>query len=137
MFGMMAFLVFSAIKAWVLARISNKYLETNEHFLFDNMANEQARWPELFLYSKADKVVAHHDVEDMIERRKSMGVHVDSVCWEGSDHVTHLRQYPEAYKKACWEFLDFSLGIGLAADDMQETSEEEEYLLVNKAKNDF
>ena len=134
MFGMIAFLILSRIKAWFFSLMSSKYQETNEHFLFENMANEQARWPELFLYSKADKIVSYHDIDDMIAKRKSMGVHVDSVCWEGSAHVTHLRQYPDDYRTACWEFLDFCLGVGLATDDMQEASEEEEYLLVNKSK---
>ena len=138
--GMMAYLFFTTLWAVIQARISSKYSEKNKHSLFYDLANQQSRWPEMYLYSKADKVIFHYDVEDMVERRKSIGIHVDSVCWESSDHVSHLRLYPERYRDACWEFLDFCLGTGQAAggtsltgDNNQETSDEE-YLLVNRAR---
>ena len=140
MFSMMAFLLFNAVKVWFQSFYNNKYAQKDKRYLYDNMANLPCRWPELYLYSKADKVISYYDVEDMINRRKSLGVHVDSVCWEKSNHVLHLRQYPEEYRDACWEFLDFCLGTnlatresGLATGVLQETSDEE-YLLVNKAR---
>lgn len=52
-----------------------------------------------------------YDVEEMINRRKQLGVHVDSVCWDDTDHVSHLRKHPEEYVEACERFLQFCLGI--------------------------
>lgn len=97
------------------------------------MANDPTRWPMLFLYSTSDKVIMSYDVEEMISRRKQLGVHVDSVCWDDTDHVSHLRKHPEEYIEACEKFIQFCLGID-PADILDSTGEAEADTLLSKSE---
>ncbi|XP_062047137.1 transmembrane protein 53 [Lepus europaeus] len=74
------------------------------HF-YDRLQDAGSRWPELYLYSKADEVVLARDVERMVEARLSRRVLVRSVDFVSSAHVSHLRDYPTYYTSLCVDFM--------------------------------
>lgn len=98
------------------------------------MASDPTRWPMLYLYSTADKIIHAEDVEDMIDRRRKLGVDVNAVCWDDTDHVSHLRKHPEQYADACEKFLYSCLGYHQDnAERYKETFEStDEYLWAKK-----
>ena len=65
--------------------------------------------PELFLYSRADKLAHHYDIEKHIENRKSQGVEVIQKCWPDSSHVAHFMKYPQEYTEMVDFFLEMCL----------------------------
>lgn len=70
------------------------------------LAEEKSSWPQLFLYSKADKLCQHESIRKFVEFRRDNGVPVHSVCWDDSPHVGHLRVHREAYTQQINNFLD-------------------------------
>ncbi|XP_037356401.1 transmembrane protein 53 isoform X2 [Talpa occidentalis] len=74
------------------------------HF-YDRLLNAASRWPELYLYSRADQVVLARDVERMVEARLAHQVLVRSVDFVSSAHVSHLRDYPVYYTSLCVNFM--------------------------------
>ena len=78
--------------------------------VWNDIAKDPARWPQLFLYSTTDDVISSFDVEDCIGHRRQRGVDVRSQCWSDSPHVQHLRHHREAYMIQCYQFLDDCLG---------------------------
>ena len=73
---------------------------------WDFMSNEPANWPCLYLYSKTDALVDFRYVEEVMERRRRLGVDISSKCWPDSDHVAHLRKYPTEYRQLSLQFLE-------------------------------
>ncbi|XP_029804955.1 transmembrane protein 53 isoform X1 [Suricata suricatta] len=74
------------------------------HF-YDRLLSAASRWPELYLYSRADEVVLARDVERMVEARLAHQVLVRSVDFVSSAHVSHLRDYPAYYTSLCVNFM--------------------------------
>ncbi|XP_022353255.1 transmembrane protein 53 isoform X1 [Enhydra lutris kenyoni] len=74
------------------------------HF-YDRLLDAASRWPELYLYSRADEVVLARDVERMVEARLAHQVLVRSVDFVSSAHVSHLRDYPTYYTSLCVDFM--------------------------------
>ncbi|KAL2772677.1 transmembrane protein 53 isoform 4 [Daubentonia madagascariensis] len=74
------------------------------HF-YDRLQDAGSRWPELYLYSRADEVVLARDVERMVEARLAHRVLVRSVDFVSSAHVSHLRDYPTYYTSLCVNFM--------------------------------
>ncbi|XP_008585201.1 PREDICTED: transmembrane protein 53 isoform X1 [Galeopterus variegatus] len=74
------------------------------HF-YESLQDADSRWPELYLYSRADKVVLASDVERMVEARLAHQVPVHSVDFVSSAHVSHLRDYPTYYTSLCVNFV--------------------------------
>uniref|UniRef100_A0A452DIG8 Transmembrane protein 53 n=1 Tax=Bos taurus TaxID=9913 RepID=A0A452DIG8_BOVIN len=74
------------------------------HF-YDRLLDAASRWPELYLYSRADEVVLARDVERMVEARLAHQVLVRSVDFVSSAHVSHLRDYPTYYTTLCINFM--------------------------------
>lgn len=72
-------------------------------------------WPQLFMYSKMDKIISYRDIEEVIAYRRSMGRDVDAICWENSEHVAHFRQHEKAYKEQCYLFVEKCLETELRA----------------------
>lgn len=103
--GMFLYLAVTGVMSVIMSRFYPQIKKRNNHFLYDNMADDPTRWPMLFLYSKKDKVIHSEDIEDMISLRRKLGVRVEAVCWDDTDHVSHLRKHPEQYAKACTDFL--------------------------------
>ncbi|XP_028749026.1 transmembrane protein 53 isoform X1 [Peromyscus leucopus] len=74
------------------------------HF-YDRLQDSGSHWPELYLYSRADRVVSAKDVERMVEARLAHQVLVRSVDFVSSAHVSHLRDYPTYYTSLCVDFM--------------------------------
>ncbi|PNJ21793.1 transmembrane protein 53 isoform X1 [Pongo pygmaeus] len=74
------------------------------HF-YDRLQDAGSRWPELYLYSRADEVVLARDVERMVEARLARRVLARSVDFVSSAHVSHLRDYPTYYTSLCVDFM--------------------------------
>ncbi|XP_055986912.1 transmembrane protein 53 isoform X2 [Sorex fumeus] len=74
------------------------------HF-YDRLLHAASRWPELYLYSRADRVVLAKDVERMVQARLAQRVWVRSVDFESSAHVSHLRDFPAHYTSLCVSFM--------------------------------
>lgn len=109
---MLIYLIGTGLVSWIFAKFYPSKKSKSNFFLYDNMASDPTRWPMLYLYSTADKVIYSSDIEEMIERRSKLGVHVDSVCWDDTDHVSHLRKHAQEYSEACQDFLAFCMGYG-------------------------
>ncbi len=76
---------------------------------WESMKKDPSRWPQMFLYSKADKVVPESAVREMADHRRRLGVETMQHCWEDSDHVMHFRNHTDAYIKECHYFLALCL----------------------------
>uniref|UniRef100_UPI00398E88E0 transmembrane protein 53 n=1 Tax=Pristiophorus japonicus TaxID=55135 RepID=UPI00398E88E0 len=72
---------------------------------YDALKVDPSRWPQLFLYSKADKIISYKDIEAMIKIRKLLNIQVQSVDFNTSQHVNHFREFPEKYSTKCISFL--------------------------------
>ncbi|XP_002741414.1 transmembrane protein 53-like [Saccoglossus kowalevskii] len=97
----MWFLVLLAFCIPVLARCIAPYST-----FYTSLQNERGRYPQLFLYSKADSIVDFKDIERFAELRKKMGVPVRKVCWEDSAHCCHLVSHREEYINQCVQFIN-------------------------------
>ena len=65
--------------------------------------------PELFLFSNADYVVSHKDIETFINAHKNRGIEVFLKRWEDSAHVRHYGAYPDEYQQVINAFTDYCL----------------------------
>ncbi|XP_045159983.2 transmembrane protein 53-like [Mercenaria mercenaria] len=135
MFCLWLYLAFTGVISSLAVKFYPKIKEKSNHFLWDKMASDPTRWPMLFLYSVVDKIILAEDIEDMISRRRALGVHVSAMCWDDTDHVSHLRKHPEQYAEACGDFLISCLGYDqdIERHSDQETLEtNQDYLLAKK-----
>ncbi|CAL8347855.1 unnamed protein product [Merluccius merluccius] len=71
-----------------------KYVHRNH---YDAVREAPPPWPQLYLYSRADRVIRHTDVEDMVAALGRRGVPVDSEDFATSAHVSHFREFPVRY----------------------------------------
>jgi len=137
MCGLYLYLVVNGWLAWINGTFSPSYKKKSNHFLFEHMADDPTRWPMLFLYSTSDKIILHADIEEMMMRRRALGVHVSSVNWDDTDHVSHIRKHAEEYEQACEDFLEYCVGgaeaSGVDVDvDEEDFQTEEDYLIAKK-----
>ncbi|XP_028390931.1 transmembrane protein 53-like [Dendronephthya gigantea] len=65
--------------------------------IFDELKTLTLNCPELYVYSKADKLALYQDIEDFVLERKSQGATVLSKQWDNSPHCSHYMKYPEEY----------------------------------------
>lgn len=79
-----------------------KYIHKNH---YDAVQEKPPAWPHFYLYSRADQVIRHEDIEVFVETLKRKGVPVDSFDFVSSPHVGHLREFPEQYALKCRDFL--------------------------------
>lgn len=79
-----------------------KYIHKNH---YDAVKERPPAWPHFHLYSTADQVIRHRDIEVFVEALKQKGVPVDSFDFVSSPHVGHLRDFPEQYALKCRTFL--------------------------------
>ncbi|KAJ3436039.1 hypothetical protein M0812_18083 [Anaeramoeba flamelloides] len=63
------------------------------------------RCPQLYLYSRSDKLVNLPFLESFIESQEKLGIDVHKKVWDKSEHVQHYRKYPNQYKKKIKSFL--------------------------------
>ncbi|XP_034039198.1 transmembrane protein 53 isoform X1 [Thalassophryne amazonica] len=79
-----------------------KYIHKNH---YDAVRDRPPAWPHLFLYSSADQVIRHTDIEAFVETIQQKGVQADHVDFVSSPHVSHFRDFPEQYALKCRNFL--------------------------------
>uniref|UniRef100_A0A8C8VJS2 Transmembrane protein 53 n=1 Tax=Pelusios castaneus TaxID=367368 RepID=A0A8C8VJS2_9SAUR len=72
---------------------------------YDALLKGPSRWPELYLYSKGDKIILASDIERMVEARRQHNVSVKAVDFSDSAHVSHLKAYPTYYASLCTSFM--------------------------------
>lgn len=80
-----------------------KYFHKNH---YDALMEKPAPWPQLYLYSSADKVIRHTDVERMVEALRTRRLLVQSFDYRTSAHVSLFRDFPEDYSRRCLDFLN-------------------------------
>ncbi|EDW89836.1 transmembrane protein 53 isoform X2 [Drosophila yakuba] len=78
---------------------------------FCDLKNEANRYPQLFLYSKADIVIPYRDVEKFIRLRRDQGIQVSSVCFEDAEHVKIYIKYPKQYVKCVCNFIKNCMAV--------------------------
>uniref|UniRef100_F7DY64 Transmembrane protein 53 n=1 Tax=Ornithorhynchus anatinus TaxID=9258 RepID=F7DY64_ORNAN len=91
----------------ILLYPATRYLHASH---YDALRAEASRWPELYLYSKADRIVPAGDVEAMVRARLDRRVLVRAVDFTSSAHVRHLRDYPTYYAGLCLSFMRDCVG---------------------------
>lgn len=79
-----------------------KYIHKNH---YDAVQERPPGWPHLHLYSTADQVIRHRDIEVFVDALKQKGVPVDTVDFVSTPHVGHFRRFPEQYALNCCNFL--------------------------------
>lgn len=72
----------------------------------DGMKQSSLRSPQLVLYSKTDRFAPYEDIDDYVNARRQLGVHVVSKCWEKSGHVNHYREHRDEYLKLVGDFVE-------------------------------
>ncbi|KAM6918477.1 transmembrane protein 53 [Xenentodon cancila] len=79
-----------------------KYIHKNH---YDAVQDGPPAWPHFHLYSRADQVIRHRDIELFMETLKKKGVAVDGFDFVSSQHVSHFRDFPQQYTLKCRSFL--------------------------------
>ncbi|XP_063075573.1 transmembrane protein 53 [Engraulis encrasicolus] len=79
-----------------------KYFHKNH---YDAMMDRPAPWPQLYLYSRADQVIRHADVERMVHVLQGKELAVQSFDFGTPAHVSLFRDFPEDYSRRCLNFL--------------------------------
>ncbi|NWX37172.1 TM53B protein, partial [Notiomystis cincta] len=77
---------------------------------YDALLKAPSRWPELYLYSRADLIIRAGEVQHMAHARQRLGVPVQAVDFSDSPHVSHMRLYPSYYRSLCTAFLADCVG---------------------------
>lgn len=72
---------------------------------YDAMIESPAPWPQMYLYSRADRVIRHRDVERMVKSVQVKGVCVESFDFITPAHVSLFRDCPDDYSNRCRTFL--------------------------------
>ncbi|XP_051555957.1 transmembrane protein 53-like [Myxocyprinus asiaticus] len=79
-----------------------KYFHKNH---YDAMMEHPAPWPQMYLYSRADRVIRYKDVEKMVKALWEKGLTVESFDFITPAHVSLYRDCPEDYSNRCRTFL--------------------------------
>jgi len=95
-------LVYPLIRAFFYAP---SFCRKNLVTLLDAYTYFQPKCPHLFLYSKADELIPHTDVEQAIQLTTNMDIPTKERCWEDSPHVAHFRLHPDEYSGLVRDFL--------------------------------
>ena len=80
------------------------------HF-WSGIANDRRETPQLFLYSKHDRLASAEHIEALIEQRKSAigDAQVFHHNFRDSEHCCHILRYPELYERNLKSFVGFCL----------------------------
>lgn len=70
------------------------------------LANNQPLYPQLYLYSTADKVIPSQKIESFIEHQKKLGRKVTTFNFKSTPHVDHYRTFPDTYTSLIQDFLN-------------------------------
>ncbi|XP_063697883.1 transmembrane protein 53-A-like [Culicoides brevitarsis] len=96
-------LIFGVICIQILKYPFQAYLADKNPY--EGLLQDQRNFPQLFLYSKEDKLMPFEDVEKFIKARKKLGIDVTSNCFNGSPHVSHYLMFKDAYLTLIDDFL--------------------------------
>ena len=88
-----------------LVGIEHKFPMLRHTQFWEALISDKSKSPQMFLYSKIDEVTPYKYIEEFIEERKALGVKVESVRFDDSPHVGHLRMHRESYINQCHRFL--------------------------------
>ena len=83
----------------------------------DQGANNYLKKPCLFMYSKADPTQDFRKVEEVIDRWRKEGIHVEGNRWPDSPHVGHFAKYPVEYILVLNNFLQ---NVGLISQEEEQ-----------------
>ncbi|KAJ6255286.1 hypothetical protein M0813_11500 [Anaeramoeba flamelloides] len=94
----------------LLAKMALKHcssvIQNNARRIAKAMRGEHLiRCPQLYLYSRKDKLVSLPFLESFIESQEKLEIEVHRKVWDDSDHVQHYRKHPGEYKKEIKNFL--------------------------------
>ena len=108
LFGFGLLLMMTAVK--IIISLFPHFSTLKKPFLlYEELVEDEARCPQLFLYSSKDDIVLQCDIEEFISHRRKLGVKVWTMCWEDSNHVAHLLTHREAYTNQCKHFVNYCL----------------------------
>ncbi|NP_001107322.1 transmembrane protein 53 [Xenopus tropicalis] len=79
-----------------------RYVHENH---YDAMKKDPSRWPQLYLYSRADPIISYLDVESIIAARRRRCLPTEALDFGKSEHVSHFRRFPQRYSETCTSFL--------------------------------
>ncbi|XP_039449594.1 transmembrane protein 53-B [Culex pipiens pallens] len=88
---------------WNFIRPSGYEVQTNPSH---NLKFESNAWPQLFLYSREDRLIPYTDIEKFASYRRKVGVDVRMVCFERSEHVKHYIRHPQQYVYSVCKFIN-------------------------------
>uniref|UniRef100_T1J1M2 Transmembrane protein 53 n=1 Tax=Strigamia maritima TaxID=126957 RepID=T1J1M2_STRMM len=74
--------------------------------LWEDLSRDRLTCPQLFFFSRADKICGNESIEKFIVIRKKLGIDAVSVCWDDSAHVRHYVTHPDVYADQLHAFLD-------------------------------
>jgi hypothetical protein len=69
-----------------------------------------------FIYSSCDKVTDAAKVEELIEKRRARGVDITVTKFDQSQHVMHLRHYPNEYQEIVEKVLEQVMAMSVLSD---------------------
>ncbi|XP_017778747.1 PREDICTED: transmembrane protein 53-like [Nicrophorus vespilloides] len=105
----MSFLITMVCSMIWICEIINKYINRKKSFQsdpFEKLKCESNKWPQHFIYSKADDLIPFQDVEHFSKHREKMGIEVSSVCFDKSPHVKHYSHHRENYITSVYNFIN-------------------------------
>ncbi|KVH92368.1 Protein of unknown function DUF829, TMEM53 [Cynara cardunculus var. scolymus] len=70
------------------------------------LAKNQPCYPQLYLYSTADKVIPSQKIESFADLQKKLGREVTTFNFKSTPHVDHYRTFPDTYKSLIQDFLN-------------------------------
>jgi len=99
-----------AFGAWVAAAKASAAFgavgPTPAELFWSNMAGDDSGVPALYLYSHADVITDARDLEELIAARRARAdAPIDSMAFDGSEHVLHLKAHGEQYARAVERFV--------------------------------
>ena len=90
--------------------------------LFPNLRDPGANPPrkaELFIYSRADRLIPAGAVQEFAEARRTLGVAVSTCEMDGTAHCMHFRGHPQRYQDAVAAFMRELLGERAPPDGVE------------------
>ena len=84
--------------------ISSNIVLDNATFLAQDVLLEKC--PQLYLYSNTDALIPMDQVQQHLRLCRSHGRIVKEFMFDGSEHVQHLRKYPDQYRRLIGEFVE-------------------------------
>ena len=72
---------------------------------WSNMLESDLCRRQVFVYSSVDKITVAEKLTDFIEARRKQGIDITVLKFDDSDHVLHMKKYPEEYKEKILDYV--------------------------------